>query len=74
LAEVRGRGYALVSEELETGLNSIAVAVPGGISAGGLAINMSAPAGRVGAEEMRERFLPALQAASQAISLAVPRG
>ncbi|WP_437359856.1 IclR family transcriptional regulator domain-containing protein [Inquilinus limosus] len=73
LAEVRGRGYALVSEELETGLRSIAVAVPGGISAGNLAINMSAPAGRVGAEEMRERFLPALREAAQAIALAVQR-
>jgi len=48
--------------------------VPGGISAGNLAINLSAPAGRVGAEEMRERFLPALQEAARAVALAVQRG
>lgn len=73
LAEIRTRGYALVSEELEAGLSSIAIAVPGGISAGSLAINMSAPASRVGAEEMRDRFLPALQEAVRAIALAVQR-
>ena len=74
LAEIRSRGYALVAEELEAGLCSIAVAVPGGISAGSLAINLSAPASRVGAAEMQARFLPALQEAARAIALAVPRG
>jgi IclR family pca regulon transcriptional regulator len=48
--------------------------VPGGISAGSLAINLSAPASRVGAAEMQARFLPALQEAARAIALAVPRG
>jgi|FEC22Drversion2_1045045.scaffolds.fasta_scaffold00046_101 IclR family pca regulon transcriptional regulator len=70
LEEVRARGYALVSEELELGLRSIAVPVPGRTTRTNIAINMSAQAGRVTAEEMIERFLPALRRAVRHIGLA----
>jgi IclR family transcriptional regulator, pca regulon regulatory protein len=74
LALIRQDGFALVSEELELGLRSIAVAImrPGGGPS--LAINMSAHAGRVTSEEMRSAFLPALLDAAQAISIALGRG
>lgn len=73
LTEVKANGAALVSEELEIGLRSIAVAIPDIGSATRLAINLSAQAARVSAEEMRRDFLPALQEASRAIAMAIDR-
>lgn len=73
LAEVRQSGAALVSEELELGLRSIAVPIPVTGSSTGFAINLSAQAARVPAEEMRRVFLPALQEASRSIAIAIAR-
>lgn len=70
LEEVRSLGYALASEELEIGLRSIAVPVPGRNSRAHMAINLSAQAGRVSAEDMTARFLPALKRAVCHIGLA----
>jgi IclR family pca regulon transcriptional regulator len=64
LDQVRERGYALVDQELEVGLRSIAVAVknaPGIVVA---AMNASTQAARVNRREMETRFLPILQAAA----------
>ncbi len=73
LADIRLRGAALVSEELELGLRSMAVAVadPGGGPR--LAINLSAQAARVSAAEMLRDFFPALQEAARAIAMAIER-
>lgn len=67
---VAERGYALVSEELEIGLRSIAVAVPGRPHGARLALNMSAQAARVSEAEMVSTFLPTLQRAAQQATLA----
>jgi IclR family pca regulon transcriptional regulator len=71
--EVRREGFALVSEELEAGLRSIAVPVPQQAPGSNLAINMSAHAFRVSEEEMLTNFLPALREAAGTISMAVAR-
>jgi IclR family pca regulon transcriptional regulator len=70
LDEVRERGYAIVSEELELGLRSISVPVRSRNPRSSLAINLSAQAARVPAKEMTERFLPALKRALRHIELA----
>lgn len=73
LVEVRGQGAAVVSEELELGLRSIAIAIPDLGGSVRLAINLSAQAARISEEEMRRSFLPALLEASRAIALAIER-
>lgn len=67
LESARTQGYALVNEELEFGLRSIAVPVIQKDGQVTIALNLSAQAGRVSADEMRERFLPALSAASESL-------
>jgi IclR family pca regulon transcriptional regulator len=63
----RTQGYAIVNEELEFGLRSIAVPVIQKTGQVTVALNLSAQAGRVSSDEMRERFLPPLTAASEAL-------
>ena len=66
LDQVRERGYALVDQELEIGLRSIAVPVRGVTGAVVAAMNVSTQAARVSRREMEGRFLPALlQGASE---------
>ncbi|WP_230530930.1 IclR family transcriptional regulator domain-containing protein [Microvirga roseola] len=67
LEETRSRGYAIVNEELELGLRSIAVPLVQKNGQVTIALNISAQAGRVPAAEMEERFLPALEAAGEAL-------
>ncbi len=66
---VRQRGYALVSEELEIGLRSIAVAIEGRPKTARLAINLSAQAARISERDMVERFLPRLHHAARRVQL-----
>lgn len=66
----REQGWALVDQELETGLRSIAAPIqrpPCGTIA---AINISAAAYRVAVEEFTTRFLPALLETAESISAA----
>jgi IclR family pca regulon transcriptional regulator len=65
LEATRAQGYALVNEELEFGLRSIAVPVIQKDGRVTIALNLSAQAGRISADEMKERFLPSLRAASE---------
>jgi IclR family pca regulon transcriptional regulator len=70
VAEAREQGWALVDEELEIGLRSIAAPItrpPCGTIA---AINVSAAAHRVSVEELQGRFLPALIETAETISAA----
>ncbi|WP_414473597.1 IclR family transcriptional regulator C-terminal domain-containing protein [Microvirga sp. M2] len=67
LDAVRRQGYAIINEELELGLRSIAVPLVQKNGQASIALNISAQAARVPASEMEERFLPALRAASEAL-------
>jgi IclR family transcriptional regulator, pca regulon regulatory protein len=63
LSKIRERGYALVDEELELGLRSIAVPVPEPPGPPLIAVNISVAAAQMSALDMREKLLPVLQAA-----------
>lgn len=67
LEVTRAQGYAIVNEELEYGLRSIAVPVVQKNGRVTIALNLSAQAGRVSAEEMQGRFLPLLKSASETL-------
>lgn len=67
IAEAGQQGYALVDEELELGMRSIAVPVRGGH----MAINLAIDAARRDAEWLREVALPELCAAATHISRAL---
>ena len=72
LADVAREGYALVDQELEAGLRSIAVPVR---DMGGqvvAALNVSAHATRVAAADLRMRCLPVLRAAASELTHALP--
>ena len=61
IGEARERGYALVDEELELGLRSIAVPVVSQTGRVAAAMNSGVHAARVSERELRERVLPLLQ-------------
>jgi IclR family pca regulon transcriptional regulator len=68
--ETREQGWALVDQELELGLRSVAAPVTGPASCAIAAVNVSAAAQRVSLDEFRERFLPDLIETTAAISAA----
>lgn len=65
--QVRHKGYALVDQELEIGLRSIAVPVRNSGGAVVAAMNVGTQAGRVSRRDMEGRFLPVLQAAADEV-------
>lgn len=72
LDDVARGGFALVDQELEIGLRSMAVPVRdmrGNVVA---ALNISTHASRVTAEQLQRRCLPALLSAAQELTLALP--
>jgi IclR family pca regulon transcriptional regulator len=67
IARVRRQGYAIVDEELEAGLRSVAVPIDdaaGGVAA---AVNLSVQASRTSVADLRRRLLPPLLEAAAAI-------
>jgi len=72
LEKVRQEGYAVLNEELEVGLRSIAVPVRGASGNVVAAINVGAQATRISARKMKEEFLPVLQRAAQELSVLLP--
>jgi IclR family pca regulon transcriptional regulator len=68
LRRVREQGYALVDGEREEGVRSAAAPVRDGTGAVIAAINVSANAGRVSVDELRERYVPRVVATAHAIS------
>jgi IclR family pca regulon transcriptional regulator len=72
LAEVRQAGYAMIEEELEIGLRSIAVPVRGASGRVLAALNVGAHAARVSSRKMTEEFLPVLQKGAQDLSILLP--
>ena len=67
-AGIRESGYAVVEEELEVGLRSIAVPVRGASGNITAALNISAQATRVSSKRMREDFLTTLQSGAIELS------
>jgi IclR family pca regulon transcriptional regulator len=73
LKTVRRNGYAIVDQELEIGLRSIAVPVVDGEGRSVAAINVGTQSSRVSIAEMESRFLPLLRAAAQEAGLLLAR-
>ena len=69
LASVREQGWALVDQELEEGLRSIAVPIRHGSGAAIAAINVSTTASSHTVDSILETLLPPLQRAAERISL-----
>ncbi len=61
LARVRAQGFAVIDQELEIGLRSIAVPLENARGRVVAALNIGAPAAAVPVEEMTARFLPAMR-------------
>ena len=72
LEGVRRDGYAMVEEELEIGLRSIAVPVRGASGNVLAALNIGAHAARVSNRKMKEEFLPVLLKGAQDLSILLP--
>ena len=68
LAEVRREGFAVVDQELEDGLRSLAVPVADASGEIVAAMNIGAQAQRMPLEEIQSRFLPHLRAAARDLS------
>ncbi|WP_085522805.1 IclR family transcriptional regulator domain-containing protein [Tuberibacillus sp. Marseille-P3662] len=68
LNHVRERGWALVEQQLEEGLRSIAVPIKNTDGKVIAAINCSAHAGRISKETLKEAYLPLLLTAADKIS------
>jgi len=64
LATVRREGYAIIDQELEVGLRSMAVPVQNPTGRVVAAINVGAHGQRVSVQDMQTRFLPYLRAAA----------
>lgn len=73
LAEVRREGYALVDQELELGLRSIAVPVRDAAGRCVAAINVGTQSARVSLAEMQTRFLQPLRAAASELAVLLVR-
>ena len=67
LATIRAQGWALVDQELEEGLRSVAAPVRGRDGAVVAAVNVSAHASRASREAVRKTLLPPLLATAQRI-------
>ena len=72
LADVRQKGYAVVEEELEIGLRSVAVPVRGASGSTMAALNVGAQATRVSRAQMEQVFLPVLLNAATELSVLLP--
>ena len=74
LQTVKRAGYAIVDQELEIGLLSIAVPVWDSSGTVVAALNASTHAQRVSRQDVQTRFLPALLATAQELSLLLAPG
>ena len=73
LETTRAKGFAVVDQELEIGLRSIAVPIRNANGRVVASMNVSAQAGRVGRKDMEKNYLPVLQAAAQEVSVLIVR-
>jgi IclR family pca regulon transcriptional regulator len=65
---VQRNGYAIVDQELESGLRSMAVPIRDSVGRVVAALNVGAHAQRVSIQDLQVRFLPHLNAAAQELS------
>ncbi|MFD1745570.1 IclR family transcriptional regulator [Rhizobium helianthi] len=65
IGRVRTQGYAVIDQELELGLCSIAVPLLDARGRTVAALNIGAPAAQISANDLAVRFLPPLQAVAQ---------
>lgn len=72
LTEVRQKGYAIVEEELEIGLQSIAVPVRGAAGTIVAAVNVGAQTNRTTRAQIEQIFLPALLNTASELSVLLP--
>ena len=73
LADVRRQGWALVDEELEVGLRSLAAPLRDASGRAVAAMNVSTHAGRTTTDEIHEQILPAVLAAAHDIGDALAK-
>ena len=73
LATVQRHGYAVVDQELELGLRSIAVPVKDAAGRSIAAINVGTQSARVSIAEMESKFLPALNSAAAELGTMLAR-
>lgn len=66
-SRVRRAGYALIDQELEIGLRSVAVPLENARGRVVAALNISAPAAHAAAEDMVQRYLPAMREVQAAL-------
>jgi len=69
LNRIRSQGYAVVDQELEEGLRSLAVPIQDATGVVIAAMNVSARTSRGSSEAIRRELLPALQAAARQIEI-----
>lgn len=74
ICQVRGQGWALVDQELEDGVRSVAAPVRDRSGRVIAALNVSAHATRTTLERLREEFLPCLLATADKIESELPVG
>ena len=74
LMRVRQQGWALVDQELEVGLRSVAAPIRGANGRTIAAMNVSAAAARVSKRTLRESFLPELLHTADQISASLASG
>jgi IclR family pca regulon transcriptional regulator len=72
LLGVRENGYAIIDEELELGLRSIAVPVRGASGRVVASLNVGVQAARVSVDRLKEDFLPVLQRGALELSVLLP--
>jgi IclR family pca regulon transcriptional regulator len=68
IADVRRQGWALVDQELEDGVRSVAAPVRDRSGRAVVAINISTHAGRVNLRDVRNDFVPQLLAVCDEVS------
>ena len=69
LARVAEQGYAIIDQELEIGLRSIAVPIIAADGRAAAAINVGVQAARVSREDLLLRVLPVLREAAEELAL-----
>ena len=72
LTEIRTTGCAIVDEELEIGLRSIAVPVRGASGTVVAALNIGSQASRVSRQQMEDDFLPVLRKSANELAVLLP--
>lgn len=74
IGQVRRQGHAIVDEELELGLRSVAVPIHDPAGAVKAAVNVSAQASRTSVADLRRRLLPPLRETADAIEADLAAG